>query len=228
MAKPAALRFARPTHQQRAERTSEAVALAALAALQDRDYEQISVAELAKRAGISVGGFYARYRSKEALLPVLAAHVLDDCRVALDKALEATADGTIEEIVAAYASTMVKKFRQHRHAAIQLRRHARGGDRRVATAIREFNDHVHERIRSLLRNRRGDIGHRDPDLAIEFGLFAASASAREAVLADSLQVYEVAIDDRQLIAEITRAWVNYLAPWAPQPARPAKRARRKS
>jgi AcrR family transcriptional regulator len=229
MKRPSSLPFARPAHQRRAERTSEAVASAALKALQTRDYEQISVAELAERAGISVGGFYARYQSKEALLPVLAAYVLDDCRTALDAALEAVADGSIESIVGAYADTMVRKFREHRHAAIQLRRHARGGDGRVAAALREFNDHVHDRLRVLLKARRDTIGHPDPDMAIEFGLFAASASAREAILAESLSVYQARIDDTALTAELTRAWVAYLAPRRKHRAAPrAVRGRRAS
>lgn len=37
----------------------------------DRPFEQISVAEIAREAGVSVGGVYRRFASKDALIPVL-------------------------------------------------------------------------------------------------------------------------------------------------------------
>lgn len=227
MRQPHALRFARPTRQRRAVQTTEALVLTALGALQHRDFSDITVAELAEGAGISVGGFYARFNSKDALLPVLAAHVLDDCRLALDAALDAAGD-SIESIVRAYNATMVTKFREHRHAVIQLRRHARDGDNRVGSAVREFNAQVHQRLRSMLQERRAEIGHPNPDIAIEFGLFAASASAREAVLADALQSNHANMDDQLLVDELTRSWLNYLAPQTPSTTRRQRRTRKDS
>lgn len=224
---PAALRFARPVTQARAERSTRAIVAALLDLLRERDYDDIPVAELAQKAGLSVGGFYARFASKDALLPVVAEHLLIDCRTALDDAMDAavTADGTdpsteMAGIIRAYVEAMVRKFRQHRRALIQVRRHAADGDPRIAATISEFNTHAHGRLRTLLQERRAVIGHPDPDLAIELGLFMASAAAREAVLAGSLRVYRARVDDEQLATEITRSYVAFLdvAP-APRPKR---------
>ena len=215
---PASLRFARPVSQARAERSGRAIVAALLDLLRERDYNDITVAELAQQAGLSVGGFYARFASKDALLPVVAEHLLTDCRTALDEAMDAAVAESTEQdpsvgiarIIGAYVNAMVRKFRQHRRALIQVRRHAADGDPRIAVTISEFNTHAHGRLRTLLQERRAAIGHPDPDLGIELGLFMASASAREAVLAGSLRVYRARVDDQRLASEITRSYVAFL------------------
>jgi AcrR family transcriptional regulator len=204
---------ARPARQERSRRAAEAIARAARSLLADRQFDELSVAEVARAAGTSVGGFYARYAHKSALLEVLHATVLDEMRTAFDDALSAVDTPThgAHAAIHAYVATMVTQFRQHRREILQIRQHARvdrTGDhgRRVA----EFNAHVHGRVRALLRARSTEIGHPDPAFAIDFGLFTASAAAREAVLAGSVAAYPIEVDDERLIREIARTWASYL------------------
>jgi AcrR family transcriptional regulator len=181
--------------------------------LRERDFAEVTVADIAAAAGVSVGGFYARYESKEALLYVLSAEVLADSATALEKALSPsrTANAAIPVVIRAYVRVMVRKFREHRSAMVQVIRHARAGDPIHGLAVRDFNDRVHGRLRALLSERRADIGHPDPDAAIDIGLFLVSAGAREAVLAGALQAYPVKVSDDRLIEELTRAYVGYLS-----------------
>lgn len=207
-------RHERPARQARARLTSDAIRVAGLAILREHDFDQVSVAEIAARAGVSVGGFYARYEGKEALLHALAADVLGDCRSALDRALapHRMRTASIEEVVRAYVRVMVRKFREHRTAILQVLRHARGGDPLHGLAVRDFNDHVHGRLRALLEARRHLIGHEDPSFAVNIGLFLVSAASREAILGDNLRAYPVKVTDDLLITELTRAYVAYLQP----------------
>lgn len=203
-----------PTRQPRAQHTSDAIIDAGLALLRERDFASVSVAEIAERAGISVGGFYARFEGKEALLHVLAARVLADCANALDRALSPgrMARASVEGVVRAYVRVMVTKFREHRSAIVQVIRHARAGDPLHGLAVRDFNDHVHGRLRELLHERRHLIAHADPAVAVNIGLFLVSAAAREGVLGDNLRAYPIKVTDTMLIAELTRAYVAYLQP----------------
>ncbi|MBR9728956.1 TetR/AcrR family transcriptional regulator [Shewanella intestini] len=57
--------------QQRSQLTHDKFLLALQNALADKYFEHISIKELAKGAGVSVGTFYRRFENKEALLPLL-------------------------------------------------------------------------------------------------------------------------------------------------------------
>ena len=60
--------------QSRSKKTYDALIKTGFRLLKKRDFDSITVAELSKSAGYSVGAFYARFRSKEELLGALAAH----------------------------------------------------------------------------------------------------------------------------------------------------------
>lgn len=55
-----------PLKQARALRTRENLLLAGMALLQDGGFDQVSIAQIAKLAGCSVGAFYFSFRDKEA------------------------------------------------------------------------------------------------------------------------------------------------------------------
>ncbi|MBN2419518.1 MAG: TetR/AcrR family transcriptional regulator [Deltaproteobacteria bacterium] len=60
--------------QKRSKKTYEALIKAGFRLLKKREWDLITVAELAGAAGYSVGAFYARFKSKDELLDALAAH----------------------------------------------------------------------------------------------------------------------------------------------------------
>ena len=62
-----------PAKQDRSRQTAERIVAAALDLLGDRSFDQMKVTEIAARAGISVGGFYARFSSKDAVIDYLNA-----------------------------------------------------------------------------------------------------------------------------------------------------------
>src|SRR4026208_1757119 len=57
-----------PPQQARSPQTAERITAAALELLEKKSFAEMSVTEIARRAGVSVGGFYARFPSKDALL----------------------------------------------------------------------------------------------------------------------------------------------------------------
>jgi AcrR family transcriptional regulator len=62
---------ARPGLQQRSRESFEAVLDAAESLLSERLFENVGMAEIARRAGLAVGTAYQRFASKEALIPPL-------------------------------------------------------------------------------------------------------------------------------------------------------------
>ena len=72
------LRAPLPTKQSRSRRTRDALISAAWKLLQGHPWEVISINDLVKAAGCSVGAFYARFADKEALLESLASEYLEE------------------------------------------------------------------------------------------------------------------------------------------------------
>lgn len=62
---------ARPAAQPRAIRTRNKLLAALETLLRDRDFDAISINDLAREAGVAVGTVYRRFENKEALVPLL-------------------------------------------------------------------------------------------------------------------------------------------------------------
>jgi len=198
--------------QQRSRATHDALLQAFRRLLRTKPFAEISVAEIAGAAGMSVGGFYARFAAKDALLVPLMEEILSEARQTIDAALDAPGiAASLGRIIDAYVGAMIHGFREHRLTFQQIRQAASG---ETAVALMrltdEFNLFAHDRFRTLALQHRAAVKHRSPAQAIEFALFIGSASAREAVLSENWKSYEVRPDDATLRAEISRAMRRYL------------------
>ena len=60
-----------PAYQRRSRENREKIVRALDEALKEKPFDQVSVAELAERAGVAVGTVYQRFKNKEALIPVI-------------------------------------------------------------------------------------------------------------------------------------------------------------
>jgi len=199
--------------QARSRRTEAALARATAALMRERPFEAIKVADVARRARVAVGTVYRRFRDKGALLHLADTAFIDDCREAFDEALaeRRVRRMTLKGIARTYIELMVRKFREHRAAIVQVQRNADLRDAPLyARRAAEFNAHVHGRFRSLLRERRREITHANLEIALNLAIFFASAAARDAIWRGSLRAYPVRVDDEGLVDELTRAFVAYL------------------
>jgi AcrR family transcriptional regulator len=66
-----------PTKQARSRKTRDATIAAAWSLLQVHSWQQLSINDIVKSAGSSVGAFYSRFKDKDALLEALAAEWLE-------------------------------------------------------------------------------------------------------------------------------------------------------
>ena len=82
MAVVSALGAEQRIRQKRGQVTYDALIDTCFELLQERDFDQISIADLAQKAGYSVGAFYARFRSKDELFDAMVLrHVQNRCKV---------------------------------------------------------------------------------------------------------------------------------------------------
>jgi AcrR family transcriptional regulator len=76
--------------QKRGQITYDALIETAFALLDHKEFDEISIAELARKAGYSVGAFYARFRSKDELFDAMVMNHLEGRRAVRRKQFEET------------------------------------------------------------------------------------------------------------------------------------------
>lgn len=214
--------------QARSERTLQRLLDAAEALINEKGHAAVSIPEIARRAGSSVGGFYARFRDKNELLRALEErHFIE-----VWQRLEGFADvrrwenvGTADVVEAAVAE-LVTVTRERRRliaaflvSAIQDPVIREGGLR--------FRRRVEERIRALLLSRRGEMNHPDPGLAIDLAVQTAFALMNQHVLIEKTEADGRVLSDDDLRRELTMMFLRYvgLAPAAPSRRTTPKRRR---
>ncbi|MDZ7781153.1 MAG: TetR/AcrR family transcriptional regulator [Gemmatimonadota bacterium] len=163
-----------PPQQARSRRTLERIVKAALAILEEEGTEGLTVQAVVARAGSSVGSFYARFGGKDDLLDYLEERVWDEARERWQEALENRSWEGLD--LPELATGAVKLLADaHRSRATYLRALDRmGAGERGGYA--SFRRHVLTGLTELLLERRKEITHPDPELAVRLALAALSGA----------------------------------------------------
>ena len=197
--------------QARSERTLQRLLDAAEALIKEKGHAAVSIPEIARRAGSSVGGFYARFRDRQELLRALEErHFIE-----LSQRLEALADARRWEnaptsrIVEAAVAELVNSTRERRHmiAAFLVRAIE---DPVIRAGGLRFRKTVEERISALLLTRRAEMNHPDPAVAIDLGIQTAFALMQQHVLIEETQARGHALSDEELRRELTIMFLRYV------------------
>ena len=204
-----------PTHarQTRSRRTEQRILAATIELLGERPAEQLSIAAIAARAGVSIGGFYARFPSKDALFERLYAGVLggvvEQARERLSPAETRGLDA--RAIVLAYVSLGVRTFRENRILVRQISlRNRTSSDPVLKQRILEFNRTLHDLLRQRLYERLDQMDHASPERAIDVALTSVSGAMREYVLFQDLRPHFAPVKDDVLVEELTDLFCAYL------------------
>jgi AcrR family transcriptional regulator len=139
--------------QARSRQTAERITAAALALLERKSFAELSVQEIAMRAGVSVGGFYARFPSKQALLQYFDAPIIEGIlsRAARELDSERLAGVSARGVVRTYIGLAVTAFRRHQKVLQQVALRSRTSqDQAFQQRIRNANAFLHGRFRALL------------------------------------------------------------------------------
>lgn len=144
--------------------------------LLERDFSDITVADIVARAGRTVGSFYARFDDKDAALLAVTQRSWERDREYLSEFLdpERWADRPIEEVLRAGYALMLEAYRRPSPTL-------RAGVLKSADDP-EFSAHRRLMYRELLAfcrriaaARSADLDHPDPGRAVELGLRHAAA-----------------------------------------------------
>jgi AcrR family transcriptional regulator len=190
---------AKPVRQERSRRTRDKLLAAGHALLAEKTWAELSVTAIAKRAGCSVGSFYARYGSKEEFFQALCADYLDQRNRNLETYWAAVTDDM--DLGRALVTNVVNSIKDHRNlwqaALTRSALEPKFWDMFRGTGLAVFQKFVEH-----LEARRGRPLTEDEAKRARFAQLLLNGYINNSVM---VQPGPFRLEDRQVIDELARA-----------------------
>jgi AcrR family transcriptional regulator len=193
-------------------------ALAAEALLRTRPFEEIGVQDIVRRAGRPTGSFYARFASKEALLPLLYQRYHDGLETLVVTRLARVPWAAMDfrRTVDAFAAFVIALYIARPWLTRALALFARTRPEALPRDLVERRRAVYAPLAEVLLRHRARIAHPEPEYAVRFVVFLAMSVAREKLLfADAPQSRLTPMGRTALRKELARVVHAYLTTEAP-------------
>lgn len=165
------VRWANPSAQARSQQTYERILDATEALMAKRRFADITVGEIVRKAKSSVGAFYTRFPDKDALLGCLYERHRQARVDLIDKLLapENWEECTLAEILREVLPLIVVGYR-HEQGLMRVLLERASQDKRFRATWDQLGKHIILRVQELVRLRRHEVSHPDPDVGVECGL----------------------------------------------------------
>ena len=173
-----------PPLQERSAKTLERIVEATEELLRTKSFEDVTIREIVRRAKCPIASFYARFKSKDDLLPHLYERY--DARVAPALAAR-VAKVDINKIDLAEAvdicvDIIVDSYSREKWLVREIALFARRNPGAIASDKRERRAGLHSGTAQMFSIFAKDIKHKDPVRAAEVGIFMVASIARETIL----------------------------------------------
>jgi len=158
----------RPARQERSRASLERLLAAGTRLLEEKGYEGFTLAEVSRRARVSIGSIYARVESKDALFQAIHERFMAELTEAYGAFDEAGRWETLDtpELVRSAVRELAAGFTVNARLLSVIMH--RGAVDQAVTARGSAASAVHaERFERLLLDRAGEIRHPDPALAVD-------------------------------------------------------------
>lgn len=201
---------ARPK-QARSERTLQRILAAAEELIEEKGLADASIPEIVRRAGSSVGGFYARFRDKNELLRALEERFFRDVSSLVDELADAGRwkDTTLATIALVCAGELVRIARARRNLIVAFLHRSTSDPDALAHALR-FRASVSERLSRLVLARPERLDHPQPAVAVDLGVQFAFALTMQILLVGEVRAAGRSLSDDELRDEIALNFLRYV------------------
>ena len=205
------LQWIRPPRQARTQETLERLLDAAEALLSEKRFEDVHVAEVARRAGTSVAAFYRRFKDKEGLLHALHERLCEEAFATADDALdpERWAGAEIREILETVVPFLIAVFEERQ--ALDLAVYQRGlTDEAMRERSHRLSRYALDRLSALLLARREEIAHPKAERAVSFALMQTAAILNHLYTARFREAGLARMSNEEIATETVRSCLAYL------------------
>jgi AcrR family transcriptional regulator len=199
-----------PPQQERSRASFERVLQAATSLLEEEGYDGFTLAEVSKRAGVSIGSIYARVKSKDDLFYVIQDRYMtrSEDRPRL-RDPDAWSGLTPHELVVEVVNELGELFHVNERL-LRVFMHRGIVDPVVAGRSSASVSQFHDEVEAILLTRRESIAHDDPALAIDVAFrMAWGTLARQIMYWPTFESHRVIAWDT-LVHELGRACAAYL------------------
>lgn len=208
---PPPARLAKPQpSQQRSQQSLQRLLDAVEELLLKKDFDEISVTEIVRRAKSSVGVFYSRFEDKTEILFAVeqreVQNYIELAREVLDP--DKWRDVPLAEIVRRTVGIIVEHFRRRRHIAKAVASCAIAQRKKVQTWS-PFRDAVVRAVTAIIADRSDEIHHPDPALAAEASLGMLFAFLDRLAVSAETPYGGLTLDDPRLEGEMVRFVIRY-------------------
>jgi len=176
----------------------------------------VSVPDIVAHAGSSVGGFYARFKDKNALLRAIEERFFERMRERVERLSDPGLWGaaTLPRIARALVHELVRTVSEER-PMIESILYRAAHDPSIREDGLRFRRGVSARVGPLLERHAARIRHPEPEVAIDLGIQAAFAMMLQHVVFGATVAGGRALDESRLEAELTRLFLGYLDAGSP-------------
>lgn len=205
---------ARSAQQERSRETLTRILEAAEELLETREFDQLTMAELARHAGCAVGTVYGRLPNKESILLCLHERYLEAGVSASAQLFEGCEGAGLEERVQAISSLVVDFYGAHRGVTRAITNYlfARASDDLVGNVarFRKNATAAFKQAASFLAEKVDRGVHSDPQAAAEFALLAATDLAQSRLAFGDRSGLRIRYSNKTLKARLSALQLAYL------------------
>lgn len=186
---------------------------AARAALETRRFDELTLAEITGRAGVTVGAFYQRFPSKDALLEYLEQEAYREIRESGARLFAAPSPQpalSTHDLLRTFVSGMAALYQEHRGILRELVQRSRSSAARQQRRMDTTREVVDGAVEWIL-NQGGPVDHPEPRKALGVALLFTTSALRDVILFGETWAGDPSgTDVEDLVEELARAAEAYL------------------
>ena len=202
-------RHAQPAKQVRSQRNLERIVQAAETVLSRDGWEVFTMKAVADEADASVGGIYRRFANKEQLLRAIKDNVLTRAD-AMHKNIAAHKAKNLRDAVRHYAERRIESLTSYADILKKILDAQQQTDQVMQNRGRQSVQLGLRTFRATVAPFRSEIGHKDPELAIEMAFYVFNASVLRKVASYPSDTVFDHLDWKVMAEELTKVILLYL------------------
>ena len=199
--------------QDRGWETQERILKACRRLLKKKSFDAISVRQLVREAETSIGSFYARFRDKDALLPVLYGQYDQQLADKIEQLKTDAANArSLDEIAQLTVQHFITTLEIPNLSRALYEYVTRNPNSKESRALAKKRADQYDFLNDALLRFRNEISHSDPKRAIELAIYFVAMTSRNRLLypqAPHTRTMQISIDE--LNRELTILFTGYLS-----------------